>query len=1381
MRMREVAYTVASLPMQAGIPTEPPPTPTPLITLSAASPASGPVNAQSNPMTVAWANLPAAITITPNVSPGPGNLDPTFINAGPGSGSASLRLTPLAAAVHQVSLINNGGIPNPQPVLYTATTVFAPSLTWEAPNPATGNVGAASGNFRATLVNGVTAVVVTPSSTLAGLWTPTTRTLTVGAPTATFVFTPSAIGSHGISLANDASITPPPAVTYAATAVGATAFVLSAPGTGLNNVAATVTVTPNGAVTGGAVVTLSANNGGVLGVTTLTFSPGATLAQSTTITRAADGASVITMTNSAGLINTGSGATFTSSSAGTLPEPPTTGFVTLEIRPTATVAKAAVATGHTFRKGAVPAGSQLVNVQMVVKNTWADGSAKIASLAFGCAVTGTTPRTVGLTIGAGPSGPALTLAALKATGITAAMSAGPFGSASWSGTDWDSPFEAWITGPLMSSWVFRKPIGSDAHLVVWLEVRLFANGAVEVLPWIENGYLNVPGPTNKNATYIFTLGGTQRESIAVDFKHHQRSPIITGAKLAHWLGADPGVTPVHDAAYLQSAELVPTYVARLPLGDPVIYTGVSAGGKITPPIPATFTPLQQGNYWFGLNGQPDDSMTNTGYQEPLGLLMQADVLHLIAAEADRARTYGGVVRNGYSAGRYGLHYRDETTNRPASMTAYPTLVLRDDGSMQDTGIGGTTTPATSGGNPIKWDTAHSPSVGYLAYLLTARFYFKEQVQFAAIADHLNVTDWVRGGGYNPPYIPQAGYSGADSIWVSFPQTRSGSWRTRSLTQAAAVTPDVGDPNRTPLLSAIEANCRFWSQIYLEQTNNVFGFIEGGGSYQPGTGGFIPGAYGEPVWEQDFGTAAWGQAIAMELPISAPALTKMKAFFAWKARSIVGRLGLQADYWYINAAPYALPIARSPSADFRGGTGPWYASWAAIYSALVSTPGSEPVSLGGVGTTEGVLALSDFPSSVSPNMWHNLQPAISYAVRHAVPGALAAYNRMTQASNWSAIVASWVAHPVWGIKPARGLLPAWLEGQPLLKLIEIPNTSARSTGSRPESFGGGAAINTATRAEMVIPAAGGHNDSGDNRVIWINFLDDVPGWSVKIAPSAVQVPDVLYYPADGRPTSRHLYWSAQYNAALDRVLTMGCWFGYGPGTPDAGKLDGIQPTAASTWEWDGVVPGSPGTSGSGHPDLAQWHGAWCTDPLTSTSYVLVESKVLRVHPTTLVQTLLKDFNALPQFAAPACFDPVRNQIVSIGFGSGIDNGLTLNAQRISADGQTRAQIVFTPSTDYTNWVAAHQSQSGIDYDPVADDFLWFCNYDGLGRVYSLKPGPLASDPWTVTLVTIDFSATSWPLNLVGGGVFNRWAYYSALGIFAYVPPFFGENVRAFRRH
>ncbi len=108
--------------------------------------------------------------------------------------------------------------------------------------------------------------------------------------------------------------------TLPVTSAVATAFTLSlSTSIGTNGVAITVTVTPNGPIqTGGASVTLAASNGGTLGATSLSFTSGSTAAQSTTLTRAASGTSVVTMTNNIGLTNTGSGASFTSSSIPTL-------------------------------------------------------------------------------------------------------------------------------------------------------------------------------------------------------------------------------------------------------------------------------------------------------------------------------------------------------------------------------------------------------------------------------------------------------------------------------------------------------------------------------------------------------------------------------------------------------------------------------------------------------------------------------------------------------------------------------------------------------------------------------------------------------------------------------------------------------------------------------------------------------------------------------------------------------------------------------------------------------------------------------------------------------------------------------------------------------
>lgn len=93
-------------------------------------------------------------------------------------------------------------------------------------------------------------------------------------------------------------------------APGATSLTVALQSTGQAGVAVDVTVTPNGPMTGGGTATLAAT-AGTLGSTTLTWTDGETGPKTTTLLMATAGGSVITMTNSAGLENLGSPASFT--------------------------------------------------------------------------------------------------------------------------------------------------------------------------------------------------------------------------------------------------------------------------------------------------------------------------------------------------------------------------------------------------------------------------------------------------------------------------------------------------------------------------------------------------------------------------------------------------------------------------------------------------------------------------------------------------------------------------------------------------------------------------------------------------------------------------------------------------------------------------------------------------------------------------------------------------------------------------------------------------------------------------------------------------------------------------------------------------------------
>src|SRR5258708_36052841 len=92
---------------------------------------------------------------------------------------------------------------------------------------------------------------------------------------------------------------------------------------------------------------------------------------------------------------------------------------------------------------------------------------------------------------------------------------------------------------------------------------------VEILPWIENGYLRVAGPTAKSATFSFALNGATRYQGALTLPAHTRAVLASGSTLAHWLGASSQITFKHDTAYLQLTRLTPKYFASTSASSPI--------------------------------------------------------------------------------------------------------------------------------------------------------------------------------------------------------------------------------------------------------------------------------------------------------------------------------------------------------------------------------------------------------------------------------------------------------------------------------------------------------------------------------------------------------------------------------------------------------------------------------------------------------------------------------------------------------------------------------------------------------------------------------------------------------------------------------------------
>ncbi len=652
--------------------------------------------------------------------------------------------------------------------------------------------------------------------------------------------------------------------------------------------------------------------------------------------------------------------------------------------------------GHAFARGDVPAGSTIVstqlgtNFQAVIKNAWPDGSAKFAILSGLATLSPNTPLAIGLAPGVGSGGAALTTASLQAVGAVVNIGAGSFGSATWQGTDWTAPFAQWIAGLVMASWTYRKQIGSDAHLVGWLEVRLYANGLVEIVPWVENGYLRVAGPTSKSETFSFTLNGVVRYQGALTLPAHTRAVLTSGSTFAHWVGTAPQITFKHDTAYLQTTRLTPKYFAITSASSPIWNRSATRGNSFTPGLTQTYTPLAPADY--------HSPMPDTGYQSHIGPLPEWDAAYLTSAGDPRG--FASVQVNAYAAGRYSTHFRDETTNRPLKMSSYSTLVMNQSEGYSH--IGASTannyTPTPGGTGADLFDIPHHPSIGFMAYLLTGRNYFLEEVQFVATANFIAQSDDRRQK-----------TQGVMETIAGTNTTRGAAWAIRSLAQAAVATPD-SDPLRTEFVNSVQSNVTYYYLRYVASPNNPFGIAE---PYVNYNGSSPP--YAHSMWMEHWLTWAFGYINELQL-VDQTTQPQLDAFMRWKWPSTVGVFGGGAatEWCYRDAATqYTTDISPSATPDFSGGTGPWYASWGAMYLATTGFSSN---------TCNSSTALNGDASRDPANpesYWANLFPAIAYAVEQGASGALAGYSRMTGASNWAAALPPYNDMPVWSVTPRGG--------------------------------------------------------------------------------------------------------------------------------------------------------------------------------------------------------------------------------------------------------------------------------------------------------------------------------------------------------------------------
>lgn len=631
--------------------------------------------------------------------------------------------------------------------------------------------------------------------------------------------------------------------------------------------------------------------------------------------------------------------------------------------------------GQAFVSGDMPFGAQLDGVQMTVKSRWPDGSAKIAVLA-GITAVGGASHSVALGPGTSPAGALLTTSSLKATGVSASIDTDRYGSASWSGNDWDSPLATWVSGTVMSSWIYRKPLGADAHLTAWLEVRLWATGDVEVLPWIENGFLMVAGPGGRPGNYRFTLNGTERFAMTLPVFHHTRAPLISGEALSHWAGPDRTAVPKHDVAYLERSGLVQTYMKSLRRNWPALpaWRGVSA----------SFSPYQSID---GTTSMHSPSMGQPGAHPSVGAQPGWEAIALLD---DSALGFTQMIRESYRFGGHQIHYRDEATGRAIRFSQHadtqirPEYVLSNIGEIQDGAS--VRTPAIvdgKGGDGNRWTGSHQPAGPLLAYLTTGRWWFMEECQHIAAVNFLILARTRKGAQM--------------LVTPDFTQLRQAAWTLRNLFIADCVTPD-DDELKTEYATAINNNIDFYHRTYIASPSNPMGLIENKRDTARG---------GDQAWQYDFWTAAWGRAIAFRVGDSKGQRKKAREFFDWVARSCVGRVGGTGpeEFLYRFATTtihtYPSPDERSylwagkdahlAYPDYAGGTGPWFANWGEFYQRRIVVE---------QGYTGAKVDGDIVGSSMEPGGWWAVYiEALMACVSLRVDRSLEGLNRLKTTDSW----------------------------------------------------------------------------------------------------------------------------------------------------------------------------------------------------------------------------------------------------------------------------------------------------------------------------------------------------------------------------------------------
>lgn len=696
--------------------------------------------------------------------------------------------------------------------------------------------------------------------------------------------------------------------------------------------------------------------------------------------------------------------------------------------------------GHVFKEGDVPTGSyvdaDLTDWQAIPTSFWPDGSWRHAIIAGRATCTANVAKVITFTLGAPRLGtlshtlPSCSVQAGNET-ITLANS---------------TLHREVCAGPVMVQRLYRASVPNAAHLTVYFEVRFFKGGAVEIHPWVENAFLFGPTFVADTRTWTVTVGSTQVFSMSLTSKVHTRISLIDNRPAgykhwSYWAGiSDPQIEPVHNTDYMMLSKMVPNY-----------------GWTTSETTLAAMASEANRDYWPMRVGNVDPNMPTPGHSGYVGKLPPWAAKY-VASNGD-VRAYRSVLMNGLAAGSWPTHARDGSTLEPLKFSTYPDIWANHSNSAKRPpalpGAGGTPPTAYGGSytytngtytynpsatsNPLRPDVSHVPTLAYLPWLLTGRwFYMDEQLM------------WITFGYNTMSYVTR---ELANCVQVSISTPRSRARFLRLVAQCLAVLPS-SHTCFPDLLNVWEKNMLAYNERLITGTRDTGRFInnlgitghyssqgvEAGGidGSPPGSGyvesAYFPGRTGgywwEPAWMHCDFILTLAIAKDYKLPQSTASAGYLDAVLHFGYKLPVGLFGTgQPGTFHYRLIPYAFPCGTdqwSPSSPYTMPPEEYLEDFGAVYAVVLQYGGPDtginvhvPVTPpqndtqiwyydGTVFSTSDLQANSGFIYAFA---------LLAQAVDHGAVGALDAWNRVMATSTMTNLASSaYTNNPTWGWYP-----------------------------------------------------------------------------------------------------------------------------------------------------------------------------------------------------------------------------------------------------------------------------------------------------------------------------------------------------------------------------